>query len=315
MRWRRRAQENGVLEGRQVRLICLFFMLFLVACSSSESSDTTAIQGESPSEDGIRRDVSGPELTEVDWVSDYQGVAENYKVSGEVDTIVPRPMSLSVSSDMMVAIILSSEARDANLYLEDEMGNFELSSESDSSDEFLLLNAKVGVNYFIEVRSETGEGSFELTIVPPSREALGLSNTDVVFYAEGEGVEHCLSEDGVEYDEYHNNEIYQYVYDTQQASLRTLIGTIEQSSIERGVVFARTAEADGWDNNHMVTIYPHQIDETVAPVDPDDSEQEVDASNWFFLGTDVFQAEYNPDQNPMLIKCIGRINFESVFVM
>jgi len=150
---------------------------------------------------------STPELTTV-----TSGVVSlNSLVKGSVlDGGVDRWQFISdISGDVLLT--LSSSAEDLDLAVS---GNtVQETSDSFSSDEWIIFAASAGESYELQVDSYTGEGNYELEVAVPNRESFGLNGTEFLYEISSAGVENC---DG---DERSYNSTYYVVIDWSRGRL------------------------------------------------------------------------------------------------
>lgn len=176
---------------RQLSLITL--AISLAACGSDSSDQSKGISSE------VNPALKGPESQST--VSDSKGniadgaiVSLNTRVKSSIASEAHKRLSFSVNEDQLVAIVLSGDTAnsgDLDLEVSDNQG-LSLESSNDHANEGVVVEAKVGVTYTVDVESYNSfETGYTLTLASASRSLLQISSDEFGVVISRQETEKC----------------------------------------------------------------------------------------------------------------------------
>lgn len=144
--------------------------VLLSACGSDDEQPTIDVDLSE-----FKGAASAPNLTAV-AVSDNDAININTRASGTVAENGNVDLYFTALGDELVAVTLSADAEDLDLYIENSDVNS--SSATLSSNEVIVFPASLGEVYNVGVEAYVGSGDFTLDLVSANRSSLGLSENE-----------------------------------------------------------------------------------------------------------------------------------------
>ncbi|MDX1453021.1 MAG: hypothetical protein R3183_10720 [Oleiphilaceae bacterium] len=221
-----------------MRLFAIMICLVLAGCSSSDDATPAAV---------VATDTV--EASDVPFMYDYQEVAIDTRVSGAIQAGETRYVRFVPKRTQYLLVMVAGQP-DLDIVVHDALGKVDVWWGGDSTSEATLIKVTAHNSYYIAAHAVSGSGAFELQILTPEAEALGLSKDEQMLVLEGEGTLSCESEFGeVEATLERFSALSQFIIDTEARVIRSYSGPIAHSVIDEQIVvsFPSVAEpvADG----------------------------------------------------------------------